>query len=99
MKKLVRKEDNLVHTKLTVSGFTSGINKTVGVLPVELAVGSKVNITSFSVIDTTTSYNALFELEVIDADHTLFMANVHMVDTWLYDEGVGPVKFQGIGQV
>lgn len=59
MKKLGRKEENLVHTELSISGFIGGVNKMVEVLPVELAVNSKVNITPFFVIDMMTSYNAL----------------------------------------
>ena len=59
MKKLGRKEEDLGYTDLIVNGFTRGVNKVVGVLPVELIVSSKTNIMPFFMIDTMTSYNAL----------------------------------------
>ncbi|GKV36587.1 hypothetical protein SLEP1_g44699 [Rubroshorea leprosula] len=50
---------DLVHTEVTISDFTGGVNHSRGVLPVELTVGNRTPMSAFFVVDTVATYNAL----------------------------------------
>ena len=50
---------NLIETEVFVSTFTGEIFKTLGVLPIDINVGSKTSLSSFFVINSTANYNAL----------------------------------------
>ncbi|GKV29945.1 hypothetical protein SLEP1_g38818 [Rubroshorea leprosula] len=51
--------DDLVHTEVTISDFTEGVNCSRGVLPVELTMGNKTLMSAFFVVNTIATYNAL----------------------------------------
>ncbi|GKV42187.1 hypothetical protein SLEP1_g49624 [Rubroshorea leprosula] len=57
--KIGKSLDDLVHTEVTISDFTGGVNRLRGVLPVELTVGNKTLMSAFFVVDTVATYNAL----------------------------------------
>ena len=44
---------------MSVSSFIGEISKTLGVLPIDIIMGSKTSLSSFFVISSTTNYNAL----------------------------------------
>ncbi|GKV50000.1 hypothetical protein SLEP1_g56718 [Rubroshorea leprosula] len=57
--KIGKSLDDLVHTEVTISDFTGGVNHSRGVLPVELTVGNRTLMSAFFVVDTVATYNAL----------------------------------------
>ncbi|KAM1625294.1 hypothetical protein ACFXTN_012434 [Malus domestica] len=59
MKKLGRGTEDLIPTDLTVSGFSGAITKTLGILPLEVDLGSKQIMLAFFVVDCTSTYGAL----------------------------------------
>jgi hypothetical protein len=58
-KKLGHKEDELMRTNMTLSGFAGEASNARGIISKELIVGSKIIPTIFFVVDTREKYNAL----------------------------------------
>ncbi|GLU07026.1 hypothetical protein SLE2022_240060 [Rubroshorea leprosula] len=50
---------DLMETEVTISDFTGGVNRSRGILPVELTVGNRTLMCAFFVVDTIATYNAL----------------------------------------
>ena len=50
---------DLIEIEVSVLAFIGEISKTLGVLPIDITVGSKPSLSSFFVINSTTNYNAL----------------------------------------
>ncbi|GKU96958.1 hypothetical protein SLEP1_g10139 [Rubroshorea leprosula] len=48
-----------METEVTISDFTGGVNRSRGILPVELTVGNRTLMCAFFVVDTIATYNAL----------------------------------------
>ncbi|KAM2427437.1 hypothetical protein ACFXTH_001528 [Malus domestica] len=65
MKKLGRGTDDLIPTDLIVSSFSGAITKTLGILPLEVDLGSKQIMLAFFVVDCTSTYGALLEKDWI----------------------------------
>ncbi|KAM1270130.1 hypothetical protein ACFX2I_002239 [Malus domestica] len=59
IKRLGRGTEDLIPTDLTVSRFSGAITKTLGILPLEVDLGSKQNMLAFFVVDYTSTYGAL----------------------------------------
>ncbi|GKV27610.1 hypothetical protein SLEP1_g36766 [Rubroshorea leprosula] len=57
--KIGKSLDDLVHTEVTISDFTGGVNCSRGVLLVKLIVGNRTLMSAFFVVDTVATYNAL----------------------------------------
>ena len=56
---LGRTEEDLIPTDVTVSAFTREVTKVLGVLPMQITVGSKTSLTAFFIINSSVSYNIL----------------------------------------
>ncbi|GKV33403.1 hypothetical protein SLEP1_g41922 [Rubroshorea leprosula] len=50
---------DLMETEVTISDFTGGVNRSRGILRVELTVGNRTLMCAFFVVDTIATYNAL----------------------------------------
>ena len=50
---------DLIETEVYVSVFTREISKTLGLLPIDITMGSKTSLSSFFVINSIANYNAL----------------------------------------
>ncbi|GKV15581.1 hypothetical protein SLEP1_g26361 [Rubroshorea leprosula] len=50
---------DLMETEVTISDFTGGVNRSRGILPVELTIGNRTLMCAFFVVDTIATYNAL----------------------------------------
>ncbi|KAM1936388.1 hypothetical protein ACFX15_013662 [Malus domestica] len=59
MKRLGRGIKDLIPTDLTVYSFSGAITKTLGILPLEVDLGSKQIMLAFFVVDCTSTYGAL----------------------------------------
>jgi hypothetical protein len=57
--KLSHKEEELMRTNMTLSGFSGKVNKAKGIILKELTVGSKTVPTAFFVVDVKGMYNIL----------------------------------------
>ena len=44
---------NLIEIEEVVSGFTEEVSKTLGILPIDITIGSKSSLSTFFVIDST----------------------------------------------
>ena len=53
---LGRNIDDLIETEVFVSTFIGEISKTLGVLPIDIIVGSKTSLLAFFVINSTDNY-------------------------------------------
>ena len=59
---------DLIETEVFVSDFTGEISKTLGVLPINIVVGSKTSLSALFVINSTANYNALLERDWVHAN-------------------------------
>ena len=59
LKALGRGVGDLIETEVFVLDFTGEISKTLGVLPIDISVGSKTSLSAFFVINFISNYNAL----------------------------------------
>ena len=59
MRALGRSISDLIKTKVFVLAFTGEISKTLGVLLIDIIVGSKTSLLAFFVINSTANYNSL----------------------------------------
>ena len=61
LRALGRSVNDLIETKVDVSAFTGEVSKTLGILPIDITIGSKTALFSFSMINSTANYNILLE--------------------------------------
>ncbi|OMO78281.1 Retrotransposon gag protein [Corchorus capsularis] len=59
LRRLGKGADNLIKSDVTVSDFSGTTNKIRGILPTDLTMGSKTSISTFCVVDSPSTYNAL----------------------------------------
>ena len=50
---------DLIKTKVSALALTGEISKTLGVLPIDITMGSKTSLSAFFLINSTTNYDAL----------------------------------------
>ena len=68
LKKLGKTTSDLISTNMQMTSFTSGISKAIGVLMIDVTVGSKTSPTAFFVIDAKPSYSTLLGRDWIHAN-------------------------------
>ena len=68
LKALGRGIGDLIEIEVSVSTFIGEISKTLGILPIDITVGSKNSLSTFFVINTTANYNALLGRDYIHAN-------------------------------
>ena len=59
LRALSRSINDLIETEVVVSAFIGEVSKTLGILPIDMTIGSKTALSTFYVIDYTTNYNIL----------------------------------------
>ena len=59
LRALGRNIGDLIEIEVYISAFTRENSKTLGVLPINITVGSKTFLTTFFVINSNANYNAL----------------------------------------
>ena len=47
--------NDLIETKVAVSTFTREVSKTLGILPIDITISSKIALSAFFVINSTTN--------------------------------------------
>lgn len=63
--------EDLIATEVTVIAFNGEPSKVLGLLPVELTVGSKTSVTAFFVVSSTAHYQALLGRDWIHANECI----------------------------
>ena len=68
LRALGRGVGDLIETEVSISAFIGEISETLGVLPIDITVGSKTFLSAFFVINSTANYNALLGRHWIHAN-------------------------------
>ena len=61
-------EKDLIPTDITVLAVTGEVIRVIGVLPMEISIGSKTSLTAFFIVNSTASYNVLLGRDWIHAN-------------------------------
>jgi hypothetical protein len=92
LRKLLKTENDLIATDVSVSGFASGATKTKGVIPIEVKVGSKVATVAFFVVNTDSAYNALLGRDWIHSNWVVPSSLHQVLVFWKDDNNIEVVK-------
>jgi hypothetical protein len=84
--KLGHKEDELMRTNMTLSGFSGKVSEAKGIILKELMVGSKIVPTTFFVVDVKVRYNVLLGRDWIHANGCVPSMLHQCVIQWVGDE-------------
>ena len=68
LRALGRSISDMIETKVDVSSFTGEVSKTLGILPIDVTIGSKTALSAFFVIDSTADYNIFLGRDWIHAN-------------------------------
>ena len=80
---------DLIEMEVSVSAFTREISKTLGILHIDITVGSKTSLSAFFVINSTTTYNALLGRDWIHANWCVSSSLHQFLLFWKGDEVEG----------
>ena len=86
LRALERGIGDLIGTKLFVSAFIGVISKTLGVLPIDITVGSKTSLSAFFVINSIANYKALLGRDWIHANWCVLSFLHQFILFWKGDE-------------
>ena len=80
LRALGRRINDLIEIEVVVSTFTGAVFKTLGILPIDITIGSKTALSAFFMINYTANYNILLNRDWIHANwcasssfHQIFM--------------------------
>ena len=68
LRALGRSINDLIETEEVVFAFIGEVSKTLGILPIDITIGSKTILSIFFVIDSTVNYNILLGRDWINAN-------------------------------
>ena len=68
LRDLGRRISDLIEIEVVVFAFTREGSKTLGILPIDITIGSKTSLFAFFVIESTTNYNILLGRDWIHAN-------------------------------
>ena len=77
---------DLIETEVSVLAFTEDISKTLGILPIDITLGSKTSLSAFFVINSTANYNALLGKDWIHANCCVSSSLDQFLLFWKGDE-------------
>ena len=92
LRKLLKTENDLIVTDVSVSGFASGATKTKGVIPIEVKVGSKIATVAFFVVNTDSTYNALLGRDWIHSNWVVPSSLHQVLVFWKDNNNIEVVK-------
>ena len=67
LRALGRSINDLIETDVVISSFTREVSKTLGILPIDITIGSKTTLSTFFVINSIANYNILLRRDWIHA--------------------------------
>ena len=68
LRALGRSINDLIEIGVVMSSFTGEVSKTLGIIPIDITIGSKTALFSFFVIDSIANYNILLGRDWIHAN-------------------------------
>ena len=68
LRALIRSINDVIETQVVVCAFTGELSKIVGILPIDITIGSKTALFAFFVIDSIANYNILLGKDWIYAN-------------------------------
>ena len=77
---------DLIKTEVSVSTFTGEISKTLGVLPIDITMGSKTSLSIFLVINSIANYNDLLRRDWVHANWCVSSSLHQFLLFWKGDE-------------
>ena len=83
---LGRSIGDLIEIEVFVSVFTGEISKTLGVLPIDITMGSKTSLSASFVINSTANYNSLLGRDWIHANWCVSSSFHQFLLFWKGDE-------------
>ena len=86
LRALGRSIGDLIETEVSVSAFTGEISKTLGILPINITMGSKTSLSDFFFINSTTNYNASLGRDQIHANGCVPSSPHQFLLFWKGDE-------------
>ena len=92
LRKLLKTENDLIATYVSISGFAGGATKTKGVIPIEVKVGSKMATVAFFVVNTDLAYNALLGRDWIHSNWVVPSSLHQVLVFWKDDNNIEVVK-------
>ena len=93
LRKLLKTENGLIATDVSISGFAGGgATKTKGVIPIEVKVGSKIATIAFFVVNTDSAYNALLGRDWIHSNWVVPSSLHQVLVFWKDDNNIEVVK-------
>ena len=76
LRALGRSINDLIETEVAVFSFTGEVSKTLGILPMDITIGSKTALFAFFVIDSNANYNILLERDWIHANWCVLSSSI-----------------------
>ena len=67
LRALGRSINDLIETNVVISSFTREVSKTLGIIPIDITIGSKTTLSTFFVINSIANYNILLRRDWIHA--------------------------------
>jgi hypothetical protein len=92
LRKLLKIENDIIATDVSISGFASRATKTKGVIPIEVKVGSKIATIAFFVVNTDLAYNALLGRDWIHSNWVVLSFLHQVLVFWKDDNNIEVVK-------
>ena len=92
LRKLLKTENDLIATDVSVSGFAGGVTKTKGVILIKVKVGSKVDTVAFFVVNTDSAYNVLLGRDWINSNWVVPSSLHQVLVFWKDDNNIEVVK-------
>ena len=78
--------NDLIETKVVLFAFTREVSMTLGILPINITIGTKTALSAFFVIDYTSNYNTLFERDWIHANRCVSSSLHYFLLFWKGNE-------------
>ena len=79
LRALERNISDLIETEVTVSSITEEVSKTLGILPIDITIGSKTALFAFFTIDSTANCNILLRRDWIHANWCVSSSHHHFL--------------------
>jgi hypothetical protein len=92
LRKLLKTENDLIATDVSISVFVGGATKTKGAIPIEVKVGSKIATVVFFVVNTNSAYNTLLGRDWIHSNWVVPSSLHQTLVFWKDDNNIEVVK-------
>jgi hypothetical protein len=92
LRTLLKIENDIIATDVSISGFAGRATKTKGVIPIVVKVDSKIATVAFFVVNTDSAYNALLGRDWIHSNWVVLSFLHQVLVFWKDDNNIEVVK-------